>query len=80
MDWGLQNAENPLRGVKNQTNYCQCPNKQRQKHLISALWCMKTNFMNVSKWTILLEELFLAKMGKYPALLIYIIIPGLGKP
>lgn len=34
---------------------------QRQKYLIPALGCIKTNFINMSKWTTISEELSLGQ-------------------
>lgn len=57
----MQNAENPLRGVKKKTTTVNAQKTQKQKYLIPALGCIKTNFINMSKWTTILEEFFLGQ-------------------
>lgn len=57
----MQNAENPLREVKKKTTTVNAQKTQRQKYLIPALGCIKTNFINMSKWTTISEEFFLGQ-------------------
>lgn len=78
----MQNAENPLREVKKTTTTVNAQKTQRQKYLIPALGCIKTNFINMSKWTTVSEEFFLGQEWgcTLRQSLIHITISGLGKP
>lgn len=53
--------ESLKRGKEKKKTTVNDQNNQRQKYLIPALGCIKTNFINMSKWTTVSEEFFLGQ-------------------